>query len=44
MIDLVVIDMFEDPIAPIIFGMPFLRPIIAIINVFERNARFDLRM
>ena len=42
MIDLVIVDMPEDPIAPIILGRPFLRTIKATINVFERNIRFDL--
>ena len=42
MIDLVTIDMPEDPIAPIILGRPFLRTIKAVINVIEGNVRFDL--
>ena len=37
MIDLVIVDMPEDPIAPIILGRPFLRTIKAVINVFEGN-------
>lgn len=39
MIDLVIVDMPEDPIAPIIPGRPFLRTIKAIINVFEGRKR-----
>ena len=42
MIDLVTIDMPEDPIAPIILGRPFLRTIKVVINVFDGNVRFDL--
>ena len=42
MIDLVIVDMPEDPIAPINLGRPFLRTIKAMINVFQGNARFDL--
>ena len=42
MIDLVIVDMPEDPVAPIILGRPFLRTIKAVINVFEGNVRFDL--
>ena len=42
MIDLVTVDMPEDPIAPIILGRPFLRTIKATINVFEGNGRFVL--
>uniref|UniRef100_A0A8R7VAG5 Aspartic peptidase DDI1-type domain-containing protein n=1 Tax=Triticum urartu TaxID=4572 RepID=A0A8R7VAG5_TRIUA len=42
MIDLVIVDMPEDPIAPIILGRSFLRTIKAMINVFEGNVRFDL--
>uniref|UniRef100_A0A8R7JZA6 Aspartic peptidase DDI1-type domain-containing protein n=1 Tax=Triticum urartu TaxID=4572 RepID=A0A8R7JZA6_TRIUA len=37
MIDLVIVDMPEDPIAPIILGRPFLRTIKVVINVFEGN-------
>uniref|UniRef100_A0A8R7QMN2 Aspartic peptidase DDI1-type domain-containing protein n=1 Tax=Triticum urartu TaxID=4572 RepID=A0A8R7QMN2_TRIUA len=37
MIDLVIVDMPEDPIAPIILGRHFLRTIKALINVFEGN-------
>ena len=37
-----IVDMPEDPIAPIILGRPFLRTIKAVINVFEGNVRFDL--
>ena len=37
MIDIVIVDMPEDPIAPIILGRPFLRTIKATINVFEGN-------
>jgi hypothetical protein len=42
MIDLIIVDMPKDPIAPIILGRPFLRTIKAVINVFEGNVRFDL--
>ena len=42
MINLVIVDMPKDPIAPIILGRPFLRTIKATINVFEGNVRFDL--
>ena len=42
MIDLVIVDMLKDPIAPIILGRPFLRTIKAMTNVFEGNIRFDL--
>ena len=42
MIGLVIVDMPEDPVAPIILGRPFLRTIKAEINVFEGNVRFDL--
>ena len=42
MIDLVIVDMPGDPIAPIILGRPFLRTIKAVINVFEGNVHFDL--
>ena len=42
MIDLVIVDMPEDPVAPIILGRPFLRTIKEVINVFKENVRFDL--
>ena len=42
MTDLVMVDMPEEPISPIILGRPFLRTIKAVINVFEGNVRFDL--
>lgn len=42
MIDLIIVDMPEDPIASIILGRPFLRTIKSTINVFEGNVRFDL--
>ena len=42
MIDLVIVDMLKDPIAPIILGRPFLRTIKALINLLEGNVRFDL--
>ena len=42
LIDLVVVDMREDPIAPIILGRPFLRTVKALINVHEGNMRFEL--
>ena len=42
MIGLVIVDMPEDTIAPIILGRSFLRTIKVVINVFEGNVRFDL--
>ena len=42
LIDLVVVDMREDPITPIILGRPFLRTVKALINVHEGNVRFEL--
>uniref|UniRef100_A0A8R7P0D4 Aspartic peptidase DDI1-type domain-containing protein n=1 Tax=Triticum urartu TaxID=4572 RepID=A0A8R7P0D4_TRIUA len=42
MIDLVTVDMPEDPIAPIIFGRPFPRTVKAVINMFVGNVGFDL--
>ena len=42
LIDLVIVDMPEDPIAPIILGRPFLRTIKALINLHEGNVRIGL--
>ena len=42
LIDLVIVDMPEDPIAPIILGRPFLRTVKALINLHEGNVRFEL--
>ena len=42
LIDLVVVDMCEDPIAPIILGRPFLRTMKTLINVHEGDVRFEL--
>ena len=42
LIDLVIVDMPEDPIALIILGRPFLWTVKAIIHVHEGNIRFDL--
>ena len=42
LIDLVIVDMPEDPIAPIILGRPFLRTVKALINLHEGNMRFEL--
>ena len=42
LIDLVVVDMHEDLIAPIILGRPFLRTVKALINLHEGNVRFEL--
>jgi hypothetical protein len=42
LIDLVIVDMPEDPIAPIILGRPFLRIVKALINLHEGNVRFEL--
>ena len=41
-IDLVIMDMPEDPIAPIIIGNPFLRTIKALINLHGGNVRIGL--
>ena len=42
LIDLVIVDMPEDAIAPIILGRPFLRTIKALIKLHEGNVRFEL--
>ena len=42
LLDLVIVDMHEHPIAPIILGRPFLRTIKALINLHEGNIRIDL--
>ena len=42
LLDLVIVDMPEDPIAPIILGRPFLRTIKALINLHEENMRIEL--
>ena len=42
LIDLVIVDMPEDPIAPIILERPFLRTIKALINLHEGNVRIGL--
>ena len=42
LIDLVIVDMPEDAIAPIILGRPFLRTVKALINLHEGNVRFEL--
>ena len=42
LLDLIVVDMPEDPIAPIILGRPFLRTIKALINLHEGNVRLEL--
>ena len=42
LLDLVIVDMPEDPIAPIILGRPFLRTIKALINLHEGNVRIEL--
>ena len=42
LIDLIIVDMPEDPIAPIILGRPFLRTVKALINLHEGNVRFEL--
>ena len=42
LIDLVIVDMAEDPIAPIILGRPFLRTVKSLIKLHEGNVRFEL--
>jgi hypothetical protein len=42
LIDLVIVEMPEDPVSPIILGRPFLRTIKTVINVHEGNIRFHL--
>ena len=42
LIDRVIVDMPEDPIAPIILGRPFLRTVKSLINLHEGNVRFEL--
>ena len=42
LLDLVIVDMPEDSIAPIILGRPFLRNIKAFINLYEGNVRIEL--
>ena len=42
LIDLIIVDMPEDPIALIILGRPFLRTVKALINLHEGNLRFEL--
>uniref|UniRef100_A0ACD5UN64 Uncharacterized protein n=1 Tax=Avena sativa TaxID=4498 RepID=A0ACD5UN64_AVESA len=42
LIDLVLVDMPEDPIGPIILGRPFLRTIKALINLHKGNVRIGL--
>ena len=42
LIDLVIVDMPKDSIAPIILGRPFLRTMKALINLHEGNVRFEL--
>ena len=42
LIDFVIVDMPEDPVAPIILGRPFLRTVKALINLHEGNVRFEL--
>ena len=42
LIDLVIVDMPEDPITPIILGRPFLRTIKALINLHDGNVRIGL--
>jgi hypothetical protein len=42
LIDLVIVDMPEDPTTAIIFGRPFFRTIKALINLNERNVRIGL--
>ena len=42
LIDLIIVDMPEDPITPIILGRPFLRNVKALINLHEGNVRFEL--
>ena len=42
LIDLIIMDMPEDPIAPIILGRPFLRTIKTLIHLHEWNVRIGL--
>ena len=42
LIDLVIVDMPGDPIAPIILGRPFLRTFKALINLHEGNVIIEL--
>ena len=42
LIDLVIVDMPEDPVAPIILGRPFLRTVKVLINLYKGNVRFEL--
>jgi hypothetical protein len=42
LIDGVIVDIHEDPIAPIILGRPFLRTIKSLINLYEGNVRIEL--
>ena len=42
LLDLVIVDMPKDPIAPIILGRPFLRTNKAWINLHEGNVRIEL--
>ena len=41
LLDLVIVDMSEDPIAHIILGTPFLRTIKDLINLHEGNVRLN---
>ena len=42
LIDLIIVDMPEDPIAPIILGRPLLRTIKDLINLHEGNVRIEV--
>ena len=42
LLDLIIVEMPEDPIAPIILGRPFLRTVKSLINLHEGNVRFEL--
>jgi hypothetical protein len=42
LIDLVIVDMPEDPTTPILLGRPFLRNVKAMINLHEGKMRFEL--
>ena len=42
LLDLVIVDMPEYPIAPILLGRPFLRTVKALVNLNEGNVRFEL--
>ena len=42
LLDLIIVDMPEGPIAPIILGRPFLRTVKSLINLHEGNVRFEL--